>query len=176
MQWLKDRKIHNGPFSLFFVIPAFYASLSHRLEPASSLNKGQMGQALVRVCPISPLFDNSAAQRSCWGTVSNTNCPLCVDFPECGILFASADGPSGHTCSELTAETFKLKAFFPAHSSLGSSAEQTAGCEARQDWAEGRWPRRVWSDSGPLGCHSTKSLELSKSYRAPAAWPAPLLG
>jgi hypothetical protein len=47
MQWLKDRKIHNGPFSLFFVIPAFYASLSHRLEPASSLNKGQMGQALT---------------------------------------------------------------------------------------------------------------------------------
>ena len=46
MQWLKDRKIHNGPFSLFFVIPAFYASLSHRLEPASSLNKGQTGQAL----------------------------------------------------------------------------------------------------------------------------------
>jgi hypothetical protein len=49
MQWLKDRKIHNGPFSLFFVIPAFYASLSHRLEPASSLNKGQMGQALPTI-------------------------------------------------------------------------------------------------------------------------------
>jgi len=46
MQWLKDRTIHNGTFSLFFVIAACYASLSNGLEPQSSLIKWQMGQAL----------------------------------------------------------------------------------------------------------------------------------
>lgn len=55
--------------------------------------------AVPRVCPISPFFDNSEVQMSSRRTVSNTNCPPRVDFPEPGILFASVGGPSGHTCS-----------------------------------------------------------------------------
>ena len=55
MQWLKDRTIHNGTFSLFFVIAACYASLSNGLEPQSSLIKRDRLYLSMRMgAPVAP--------------------------------------------------------------------------------------------------------------------------